>query len=254
MALPAANVFVFDRDQALVEAGLRLWDRASQRSLRLRGRFCAALSGGRTPVSFYRELSRHIGPVSRERIHLFAVDERFGREGHADSNGRMIAEVLARPALPRENWHPIPLNRETAEESALAYEEHLRAFFRLSGSEFPVFDFILLGIGEDGHTASLFPGTAVLQETRKAAAAVRRENGRPDRVTLTLPVLNRGREVVFLVQGEEKAKIVAKVIAEGDRSLPAARVEPSSGGPIFLLDRPAGKELPRRLENRRSLA
>jgi 6-phosphogluconolactonase len=150
--------------------------------------------------------------------------------------------------------HPVPLNQETAEGAAREYEKSLREFFRLKRGEFPALDFILLGIGEDGHTASLFPGTPALEETQKGVLAVKLGTGRCDRVTLTLPVLNLGTQVVFLVQGESKAEIVRKVIAEGDSSFPAARVRPPSGGPIFVLDRLAGKQLPPCLRRNRSLS
>ena len=255
MTLPYATVYVFDRESEIVEAAIRLWTRAFEESLGPRGRFCAALSGGKTPLPFYRELVRQSRPDSWRRTHLFLADERFGPPDHPESNGRMIVELLARPAgVPAENVHLVPLNRETVEESATMYEESLREIFRLNRGDYPVFDFILLGVGEDGHTASLFPGTSALEETGKAVAAVKLKAARRDRVTLTLPVLNRGRGVVFLVCGEEKAEVVRKVIAERQSSLPAARVQPQSGGPTFLVDRLAGKLLPPGLQRRRSIS
>lgn len=253
MTSPASNVYVRERETEFLDEALRFWSRAFEESLRLRGRFCAALSGGQTPVPFYRELARQTCPDSGKKVHLFLVDERFGPPDHPASNGRMIAEILVRPtAFPAENFHPIPLNLETAEQSALWYERDLREFFHLQEGEFPIFDFILLGIGRDGHTASLFPGTSAIEEARRAVAAVNFNRRRPDRVTLTLPVLNLGKEVVFLIQGEEKAEIVHKVIAERDYSLPAARIQPRSGELTFLIDVPAGKMLPPGLQRRRS--
>jgi 6-phosphogluconolactonase len=244
MTLSDPRVQVFERESEIVDAAIRLWTRACENSLRARGRFCAALSGGKTPIPFYRELSGQKPPDSWRRTHLFLADERFGPPDHPESNGRMIGAVLSRPAgVPAENLHLVPLNRETVEESASIYEKSLREFFRLNRGDLPTFDFILLGVGEDGHTASLFPGTSSLEETGKAVTVVKFGAGRRDRVSLTLPVLNRGREVVFLVCGEGKAGIVRKVIAEKDSSLPAARVRPRSGGAIFLIDRPAGKQL-----------
>ena len=241
MALPASQVWICDGESGLMDSALRLWTRAFEESLRARGVFCAALSGGKTPIPFYRELARQRRTDFREKTHLFLVDERFGPPGHPESNGRMIAEALVLPAgLPDENWHPIPLGADSAEESALLYEGGLRDFFRLNRGEFPAFDFVLLGIGGDGHTASLFPKTPALEENQQAAVAVNLEAPRGSRVTLTLPVLNRGRMVVFLTRGEEKAEIVRKVIWEKDPALPAVRVRPA----VFLVDRAAGRELP----------
>jgi 6-phosphogluconolactonase len=241
MSLPAWKVCIFDSESDLIDSALRLWTRAFEESLRARGGFCAALSGGKTPIPFYRELARQKRTDFREKPHLFLVDERFGPPGHPESNGRMIAEVLTRPmGLPPEHWHPMPLDVGSAEESASWYEAGLSDFFRLNRGEFPAFDFILLGIGADGHTASLFPGSPALEENQETAAAVNLKAPRGSRVTLTLPVLNRGRRVVFLVRGEEKAGIVRRVIWEKDPNLPAVRVRPA----VFLLDREAGRELP----------
>ena len=174
MTLPSPNVFIFDCESDLLDSVFRFWNRAFKRGFRSRKRFLAGLSGGKTPIPFYQKLARQERPDSWERIHLFLVDERFGVSGHPDSNGRMIEEALIRPAgIPPENVHSIPLDKETPEESARAYEESLRNFFRLGAGEFPEFDFILLGIGADGHTASLFPGTPALDEIERALAGSR---------------------------------------------------------------------------------
>jgi 6-phosphogluconolactonase len=191
---------------------------------------------------------------SRKGVHLFLVDERFGAPDHPESNGRMIAETLVRPAgFPPENAHWIPLNKETPEESARAYEDHLQNFFQFNPGEFPEFDLVLLGIGKDGHTASLFPGNPALEETARVVVPVRPEGNRLARVTLTLPVLNRAARVVFLARGEEKAEILYRVIVKKESSLPAARVQPDQGRPIFLLDRGAGRQISSHLEGDRGI-
>ena len=255
MTLPFANVQVFDRESEFLDSALRLWRRALAEGLRRRKPFLAALSGGRTPIPFYQRLAGQKGTDYWRAIHLFLVDERFGPPDHPESNGRMITETLVRPAgIPPENVHLIPLNKENAEQSARAYEERLRDFFRLNRGGFPAFDFILLGIGEDGHTASLFPGTPALEEGERAVAAVRLDAIRRDRVTLTLPVLNRAARVVFLVQGEEKAEIIGRIIAGKDSTLPAARVQPARGRAIFLLDRSAGRQLSSHLQGNRGIS
>jgi 6-phosphogluconolactonase len=255
MTLPFPNVYVFDRESDLLDSALHLWNRAFDEGLRRRNRFLAALSGGKTPLPFYRKLAGQERPDSWKAIHLFLVDERLGPPDHPESNGRMITETLVRPAgLPPENGHLIPLRKETPEESARAYEESLQNFFRLNPGEFPDFDFVLLGIGEDGHTASLFSGTPALEETERAVAAVRLDAIRRDRVTLTLPVLNRAAKVVFLVRGEEKAEILYRVIVKRESSLPAARVQPAQGRAIFLLDQGAGRQLSSRLQGNRGIS
>jgi 6-phosphogluconolactonase len=255
MTLLLPNVYIFDCESDLLDSALRLWTRAFEEGLRRRKRFLTALSGGKTPISFYQKLAGQKRPDSWKAIHLFLVDERFGPPGHPDSNGRMITENLVRPAgIPPENVHWIPLGTETPEESARAYEEGLRKFFRLNPGEFPDFDFVLLGIGEDGHTASLFSGTPALEETARAVAAVRLDAIRRDRVTLTLPVLNRAAKVVFLVQGEEKAEIVYRVIVKRESSLPAARIQPLQERPSFFLDRGAGRQLSSHLQGNRGIS
>jgi len=252
MPHPSTHVYVFDRDSDLLDSALRLWNQACEEGVRRKKQFWAALSGGKTPIPFYRELACQNRPDSWKAIHLFLVDERFGPLDHPDSNGGMIGENLVRRAgIAAENMHSIPLGQETSEESARAYEETLRSFFRPDPGGFPVFDFILLGIGEDGHTASLFPGSPALKETERWVVAVNLDEVRRNRVTLTLPVLNRAGKVVFLVQGEKKAEIVRRVIVERESSLPAARVQPLQGEPIFFLDREAGRRLPLHLQGNR---
>jgi 6-phosphogluconolactonase len=244
MTLPFPEVYIFDGESGLLDSVLRLWNRTFEEKIRGGKHFLVALSGGKTPVPFYQRLAVQKRPDIRERTHFFLVDERFGAPDHRDSNGRMMGETLIGPAgIPSKNVHMIPLDQETPEESARAYEESLRIFFRLGPGEFPEFDFILLGIGTDGHTASLFPGTPGLDETQRAVVAVRLNEDRPNRITLTLPVLNRAARVVFLVEGEDKAEIVYRVIERRETSLPAARVHPFRERPIFFLDRGAGKRL-----------
>lgn len=244
MTLLVPNVHIFDREGDLLDSAFHLWKRAREEGFRNRNRFCVGLSGGRTPIPFYRRLAVQERADSWERIHIFLVDERFGPPDHPDSNGRMIQENLVRPAgIRAENVHSIPLDKKAPEESARAYEENLRTFFRPGPGEFPEFDFILLGIGAGGHTASLFPGTPAPDEVQSAVVAVRPGGNRHDRITLTLPVLNRAARVVFLVQGEDKAEIVFRVIEKKEISLPAARVQPFRERPFFFLDREAGGKL-----------
>lgn len=244
MILRPANIRVFDHENTLVDFTVRYWTNAWQEAVGGKGVFCVALSGGKTPQPIYQRLASQKGREFWERTHLFLVDERFVPLLHPESNFQMIARMLIHPAnIPPENIHAIAVDKGTPEAAAREYEENLRSFFKTKPGEVPVFDLILLGIGEDGHTASLFPGTRALEETGKLAVAVRLDESRHDRVTLTFPILNRADRVIFIAAGRRKAEIVRRIICEKTPALPASRVQPISGDLIFALDREAGEKL-----------
>ncbi|MBM3790132.1 MAG: 6-phosphogluconolactonase, partial [Acidobacteria bacterium] len=191
-------------------------------------RFTCALSGGSTPRALFkalaaREVRAALPDEIRRSLHFFWSDERSVPPGHRDSNFGMACEILLRhAALPEANIHRIPAELG-ASLAADAYELELRRFFRLASGEWPVFNLIYLGLGEDGHTASLFPGSDVVGERHRLAAAVRADQPGRERITLTLPVLNHAACVTFLVAGAQKARILREVLeASGpDRELPA---------------------------------
>ena len=169
-----------------------------------RGRFAVALSGGSTPKRMFEQLAKMV--MDWKHIHLFWVDERCVPPDHPDSNYGMTAEALLNHIeIPGENIHRIH-GEQPPEPAALIYEKELRHFF---GEQLPVFDLILLGLGSDGHTASLFPGSPALQEKKRWAVEVKHDAPPPplvDRVTLTIPVLKEAREVIFLVSGNRKVR------------------------------------------------
>jgi 6-phosphogluconolactonase len=207
-----------------------------------RGLFTVALSGGETPRDFYKRLSR-IRDSMWNDTHVFLVDERFVPFTHSNSNFGMLSELLLfRVDIPQNNCHPVPVEGSSPEGSAKKYETEIRKFFRLRKNELPGFDLILLGIGEDGHTASLFPGDDALHDDVNLTHAVLRGGALRDRITLTLPVLNNARCVIFLVTGEKKSHVIRKVLEGRDKYLPAALVRPK-GSLTFLLDREAAAEL-----------
>jgi 6-phosphogluconolactonase len=215
------------------------WRALARRAGDEKGFFSVALSGGRTPVGFYCYLSRRKG-LPWSGTELFQVDERQVPPGSEDSNFTMIRSSLLEgvQAQPR-GIHPMPTGSGDAAASALEYEKELKTFFG-SGSGWPVFDLILLGIGEDGHTASLFPGGGELAETGRWVIASRPKEAAHERVTLTLPVLNECRNVVLLATGKKKAEIVRRVWeAEPDSRLPASLVRPRGTLAIYV-DRAAG--------------
>jgi len=191
--------------------------------------FTVCLSGGSTPQRLYKRLAEPMiaSCFPWKRMYWFWGDERFVPHDHQDSNYRMAFDAfLSRVPVPVENIHAIPTENLTPAQSAAAYEKTLRRFYGadLMTLNRPLFDVVFLGIGEDGHTASLFPGQAALEETRRWAVAVIGAKAEP-RITLTYPALDSSRDVAFLATGGEKRGVVARAQA-GDRTLPAARIHP----------------------------
>jgi 6-phosphogluconolactonase len=202
--------------------------------------FRVSLSGGSTPKTLYSLLaSDHFrNRFPWERVSWFWGDERFVPYDHPDSNYRMTREaMLSKVPVPPENIHPVPADG-TPEEAARRYEHTLRAAYGAAtlDSARPLFDITLLGLGPDGHTASLLPGEPVLEERTRWVAAV--SHGRPEvRITMTYPAIDSSRCVAFLVAGREKAAILS-TIRGGDSELPAARVRPV-GELIWFVDKAA---------------
>lgn len=205
------------------------------------GRIAVALSGGSTPKLLYQMLA---APPLRDtvpwaRIHWFWGDERFVPPDDPKSNFRMVREAMLNTApVPPANIHPVPTVGMTADQAAAAYGRELQTFYGATTLDpaRPLFDAQLLGLGPDGHTASLFPGTAVLDDRTSWAATVVGTQPEP-RITLTYPVLESSRATAFLVSGVEKRAALAGV-RRGDQALPAARLRPV-GSLTFLIDRAA---------------
>lgn len=194
------------------------------------GVFAICLSGGTTPQGLYARLAE---PLYRDafpwlRTHWFWGDERFVPHDDALSNYRMVREaLLARAPIPAVNIHPIPTEGLSPEMAAATYERELKTFYGAAHLDpgRPLFDVNFLGVGLDGHTASLFPGSAVLAERDKWVAAV--VGAKPEaRITLTYPALESSRHAAFLVAGDEK-RTIFKRLHSGDDSLPAARLHPN---------------------------
>jgi 6-phosphogluconolactonase len=205
------------------------------------GKFSVCLSGGSTPKLLYRHLADPL-MASRfpwSRTYWFWGDERFVPHDHPDSNYRMAAEAfLSHVPVSPENIHAVPTENLTPEQSAAAYEATLKTFYGtdMMTPDRPLFDVTLLGIGDDGHTASLFPGQPALDETQRWAVAVIGAKSEA-RITLTYPALDSSRDVAFLATGPEKRDMVARA-QNGDRTLPAARIDPV-GRLHWLTDRAA---------------
>lgn len=246
----ARRLFVLPTAEELARAAAgRLWGIVRERadSLGSLGRaggarsvIAVALSGGETPRPVYEALA---SPPYRERfpwdlVHFFQVDERWVPAGDPRSNRQMIEEtLLSRAPVPRKNFHPVDTSLPTPAEAARRYEETLRGFFGTPPGAFPRFDAVILGVGRDGHTASLFPGSPALEES--VAWVVDAAGGDPplDRVTLTLPVINAAARAIFVARGKQKAEAVREILSGG--AVPAARVLPKRGTVTVLADSPA---------------
>jgi 6-phosphogluconolactonase len=221
--------------------------RLGRAAIGAQGQFAVALAGGATPKNLYSLLAEKYADLAWARTFFFFGDERHVPPDHPDSNYRMVNEaLLAKISIPAENVHRVRAENPDAAAAALEYEEELRRFFELEPGEVPRFDLILLGLGPDGHTASLFPDSSALEEKSRMAVANWVVKLNANRVTLTLPVLNRAAETMFLVSGAEKADIVRQVLrVDNTPPLPAQRVVPDDGKLVWMLDEAAAVNLRR---------
>ena len=248
MTSPAAHtlmqsrVLVFDSQRELETAVAGEFLRIVNAALGSRPLCHVALSGGGTPRGVYRLLGK--GPENTEidwtRVHLYFGDERMVPPTDEESNYRMVyAELISRIPIPAENVHRIR-GEMPAPEAAASYAKELSAIF--TGKD-NTFDLVLLGVGEDGHTASLFPGTDAVNETNEPVTAVYVPSHGAWRTTLTLPIINRSRDVRFIVAGSGKAEIIRRLLSAdaptGD--LPASLIRPETGTLRWMLDREAAE-------------
>lgn len=230
------SVLVHENKEALAQAAAEDFVRRAVEAIEESGRFTVALAGGSTPKAAYELLDRnHDDRLDWSKVHVFFGDERTVPPDHEDSNYRMAKEALldhVRVGSEHRMRGELP-----PAEAATAYEEDLRSFFE----ELPRLDLVMLGIGEDGHTASLFPHTPALDVRDRWAVENPVEKLETIRLTLTVPVINAARAVVFLVAGEGKAEALAQVL-KGDadpHEYPAKFVRPEAGEPVWMVDREA---------------
>jgi 6-phosphogluconolactonase len=209
-----------------------------------RGQCTIALAGGSTPDPLYRAIATQDLPW--DKIHVFWGDERYVRADHPDSNQKMARLAwLDRVNIPASNIHPMPTGAADPATDARTHQTELQQFFKVSDGEFPAFDIILLGIGDDAHTASLFPHTAALQ-VRDALVTVGNKDGQP-RITFTVPLINKARCVVFIVAGASKKPALAQIFAPAadEMTYPSRLIQPE-GELWWLLDGAAdrGENMP----------
>ena len=239
---------IFSTQQELGEAAARYVSQVSARAVSRNGRFTVALSGGSLPKLLGPPLVAQSlqSRISWSAWHVFWADERCVPLDHADSNYRLTRQyLLDYVAIPPDQIYPID-DSLTPNQAATAYQSLLKRVFQPGPADMPRFDLILLGMGEDGHTASLFPDHPLLNETERwVAPIVNSPKPPPGRITLTLPVINRAHHIAFLTTGSGKATALAQVASprdsdSDDPELPVQMVRPAADGElIWFVDRPA---------------
>jgi 6-phosphogluconolactonase len=237
---------VADADTLATSAAGLIVDLARD-AVRARGRFTIALAGGATPRATYARLAAapfHVA-MPWDRTWVFFGDERAVPPDHPESNYRMASQtLLTKVPLRAEQIFRMHAEADDPEAAATEYARTLAQFFHTRRGQPPRFDLILLGLGVDGHTASLFPGSPAVKEIFRTVAAVHAAAAAiPQRLTLTLPVLNAAARVVFLAAGPEKAKVI-KTVLHDHVLLPAAMVRPTDGTLQWMMDRTAAAMLP----------
>jgi 6-phosphogluconolactonase len=241
---------VWDTPAEVAGAAAELFAAAAAKAVEARGVARIAVSGGTTPKAMFALLADGSAPyfarVPWAKLELFWVDERCVPPTDPDSNYRMTNEaMLSKVPLAAAQVHRME-GELPAEDAAARYEAALRTAFRLEGAESPVFDLVLLGMGDDGHTASLFPHTDALDELGRIVVANHVPQKDTWRITLTWPVINLGREVAFLIEGAGKADILRDVLlgAYDPEAKPSQLIRPATGELTMLLDSAAAAKLP----------
>jgi 6-phosphogluconolactonase len=242
------NIEILPDPSLLARQAAQIITEQAHQAVSVNDRFTIALSGGSTPRRLYELLadrnSAFRDQLPWNQMHFFWSDERPVGPNHPDSNYRMANEaMLSRVPVPERNVHRILGEKPNAQDAANAYESTLRGFFGLAVDGLPSLDLVLLGMGGDGHTASIFPGSDVIHEERRLVAAPWVEKLNTYRITMTLPVLNNAANVMFLVSGEDKAAMVREVLYGEPGRLPAQSVYPGNGSLTWLLDEAAGSKL-----------
>jgi len=237
------KILIYENTHTLSNSLVKIFIELAQNSISARGRFTVALSGGRSPLEFYSKLSTMEDFDIWLRTLIFMVDERFVPLDDRESNYKLIKENLFDYAnIPKENIFPIKTDVNKVEVAAENYKNTLTEHLDCKKNNLPSFDFILLGIGEDGHTASLFADDDEMNLPGRMTRPVSLNCLKNERISLTLPVINNAKNVFFLVQGAKKSEIVKKII-EKKFDCPAQHVKPTDGKLCFLLDKHAASQL-----------
>ena len=237
-----AQIKVLSDNAALCREAAQEFQRLAETAVAEHGQFSVALSGGNTPRNIYALLATEQN-LPWEKIHVFFGDERHVPPQDFDSNFRMAKEsFLSKVPIPEKNVHRVRAELD-ATAAAEDYARQLKEHFRPASGKWPRFDLIFLGLGDDGHCASLFPGTDALHESTRLAVSNWVQKLQTFRITLTFPVLNHAAEIIFLVSGEKKAGILNDIFKPGPQKYPAQSVQPEDGHLIWMADQDAAKLL-----------
>jgi 6-phosphogluconolactonase len=240
------DVRILTNLEAIAKRAGQEFVQSAARAVSEKGSFTVALSGGSTPKALYSLLATDAAlraQLAWDKMYLYFGDERNVGPDHADSNFRMASEtMLSKVPLKPEQVFRIKGEYKDTEKAAQEYEQALRASFKIGEGQFPRFDLVLLGMGNEGHTASLFPGSKALHETKRLV--VRNWVGKlyTNRITLTAPAINNAARVIFMITGADKA-LALKGVLEGPYEpdqLPAQMIQPSKGQLLWLVDTVAG--------------
>ena len=241
------NIEILANREELIDRALEILLAKITEAIETRNQFTIALAGGSTPKPLYEALAQQ--PLPWDKIHVFWGDERYVEPDHPDSNQKMAAQAWPdRVNFPATNIHPMPTLANNPIADAEQYNRELVQFFALNAGEFPAFDVVLLGMGDDAHTASLFPHTDALT-VEDRLITIGNKDGQP-RITFTVPLINHARCVLFLVTGSNKQEPLAQVFAtEGDAITYPSRLIQPVGELWWLLDQEAGAKLAENLPN-----
>jgi 6-phosphogluconolactonase len=241
----AQDIRIFETAEEVARAAADYFVETADKSISAQGRFSVALAGGSTPRRTYQLLAseEYRNRLPWSKVHIFFGDERSVPATHADSNYRMAEEaMISLLPIPEPNVHRMVGDGDAVANASL-YEGELQAFF--DGAVWPRLNLVLLGMGDDGHTASLFPGTEALNEARAWVVANWVEKLKTYRITLTAPAINHAANVAFLVAGAGKAERLPEVLQgpRNPRQLPSQLIQPVSGSLVWLVDKAAAARL-----------
>lgn len=226
----------------LVKRALKIVLSRVEEAIAKRGRCTIALAGGSTPKPLYEKLAQQ--NLSWEKIHIFWGDERYVAPDHPDSNEKMAREAwLNHIDIPSENIHPMPTSANDPAADAATHNQELMDFFQVAPGQIPKFDIVLLGMGDDGHTASLFPFTPAL-DVGDRLVTVGEKQGEP-RITFTIPLINAAQNILFLIAGTNKQEPLQKIFHEDidPKAYPSKLITPDTGSLWWILDADAGAKL-----------
>ena len=221
---------IYPNSSALCTAAAEFWLTSYTQAIAAHGQFYVALSGGTTPKRLYEKLAAepYRNKINWQDVHIFFGDERFVALDHPDSNFNMAnTALLSQVDIPRDNIYPVPVDTGSAEVAADLYAKTLKNTLPDSSTGIPQFDLVLLGLGPDGHTASLFPGTSAVEETEKFCSAVYVEKFDSWRVSITFPIINAARDILLLTEGSGKHDIIEQLTNDNiaDNQYPIQRVK-----------------------------